>query len=365
MTPSLFLYLVTGMLAPAMGFTGVFATLGYWGVLTARHGIAEGRVAVPRFVYILIPSFVAAVALGARGWRHPYDLKDPLALLLYFAVVPWLLCVLALRDPGWLPAAWRTVRALFALLSAGIVLWAVAAGVDWQRNYVLIPALHKNAVAATYEVLLLAVMLERRHGGARAAVAGIGLACLTLVGSRTALALAALATSIVLLRWWGVALAAGAAAAGAAAAAAAATSALTLESPFRNVALRLVLWAQAWEEITASTGQFWLGVGPGTFAPLLDLPGLGGIESPHNMVLQWWHSYGLLGLLILLAFFLWIARRFGIARSPFLAGFWLFNLHALFDVGWVKGAGFVASAALGLGIADAIRQQRSVVQLDA
>jgi O-antigen ligase len=133
---------------------------------------------------------------------------------------------------------------------------------------------------------------------------------------------------------------------------------LNLESPLRNMVLRLLLWAQAWNEITASPTSVWLGVGPGTFAAAADLPGLEGIESPHNMLLQWWHSYGLLGLLLFAGFLAWLLRRFRVTSSPFLAAFWLFNLHALFDVGWVKGAGFVASVALGLGMADVARRER-------
>jgi len=214
--------------------------------------------------------------------------------------------------------------------------------------------LHKNAVGPDYEVLLIPVLLDQPTRGRRLLCAAVGLVCLVLVGSKATIVLTTAAVAILLFRWMGVA----AVVLAAVPALAMSLGALNLESPLRNAVLRFVLWAQAWDEITASPTHFWLGVGPGTFKALVDLPALVGIESPHNMLLQWWHSYGLLGLLLLTGFFGWLLRRFGATSSPFLLAFWLFNLHALFDVGWVKGAGFVASAALGLGIADVARRER-------
>lgn len=354
MSPSVLFYLFAGALVPTIGFFTVSAIVGYWLVLASRHGIAGGRVWIPRYPLILVPLLLVVTALGGLTWQRPTDLKDPLALVLFFAVVPALLCALALRDDDWLDAARRTFFLAFVIASATIISWALFAGVNWQRNYFLFQTLHKNAVGPVYEVLLLAVTLDQHHRGRRLLYAATGLACLVLVGSKTALVLAAAAMAILLLRWWGVALVVLAAVP----AVAISLGSLDLESPLRTAVLRFVLWTQAWNEITASSSHLWLGVGPGTFAALTDLPGLVGIQSPHNMLLQFWHSYGLLGLLLLTGFFAWLLRRFGVTRSPFLAAFWLFNLHALFDVGWVKGAGFVASAALGLGIADVAHRER-------
>lgn len=356
MIPSLLLYLFMGAVTPATGFAGVFSVLGYWTLVASRHGVVEGRVLIPRFVQLLAPLFLILVALEAPVWRHPIDPKDPLALLLFLGAVPALLASFALRDDSWLAAAHRTFRVAFVVFSTLILVWGVGAGIDWQRNFVLSPGLHKNAVAASYEVLMVVVILDERRPAGRLLVAGVSLACLVFVGSKTALGLALAAIAIALLGWWGMALVAVAAVATVVLFA----GAPDLEGPLRTAVLRFILWAQAWDEITASRAHFWLGRGPGTFAAAVDLSGLHGIRSPHNILLGFWHAYGLLGLLLFAAFFAWLLRRFGITGSPFLAAFWLFNVHALFDVGWVKGAGFLASAALGLGIAEVARRERAI-----
>jgi len=354
MNPSLFLYLFAGALVPSIGFAAVSAVVGYWVVLVSRHSIVEGRLWLPHYPQVLVPLFLVVVALGMLTWQRPVDFKDPLALMLFFAVLPALVCALALRDDGWMDAARRTFFLAFVVASAAIIVWTLFAGVDWQRNYALLRTLHKNAVGPDYEVLLIPAMLDQHTRGRRLLCAAVGLVCLVLVGSKTAIVLTTAAVAILLFRWLGVA----AVVLAAVPVVAMSLGSLTLESPLRNAVLRFVLWAQAWDEITASPTHLWLGVGPGTFTALVDLPGLVGLDSPHNMLVGWWHSYGLLGLLLLTGFLGWLLRRFGVTTSPFLAAFWLFNLHALFDVGWVKGAGFVASAALGLGMADVARRER-------
>jgi O-antigen ligase len=354
MSPSLLLYLIAGALVPTIGFAAVSTGIGYWVVLVSRHGIVEGRLWLPRYPQILVPLFLVVVALGMLTWQGPVDLKDPLALILFFAVVPALVCAQALRDDDWLDAARRTFFLAFVVASVAIIAWTLWAGVDWQRNYFLFRTLHKNAVGPVYEVLLLAVTLHQPTRGRRLLCAAAGLVCLVLVGSKTALVLSLAAVAILLFRWLGAA----ALVLAAVPAVTISLGSLNLESPVRTVVFRFVLWAQAWYEITASPSHLWLGAGPGAFAAVAGLPGLVGIQSPHNMLLQWWHSYGLLGLLLFSGFFAWLLRRFGVTSSPFLAAFWLFNLHALFDVGWVKGPGFVASVALGLGIADVARRER-------
>jgi hypothetical protein len=158
---------------------------------------------------------------------------------------------------------------------------------------------------------------------------------------------------VILFRWVGVALVAG----GLAMSLGFIRANLALDAALETVVQRFILWAHAWDQITASSATWWFGVGPGTFLAPLQIESLEGIAGTHNIVLQLWHSYGLLGLVLFTYLFWRLFRRFGFARSPFVAAFWLFNVHALFDVGWVKGPGFVASAALGLGIADVLLRE--------
>lgn len=353
MIPSLLFYLAAGALAPAVGFPPVALALVIWGAVFARRSVLDGRTIVSTTLLLFVPVFIALVAVSAPRWEPGFDVKDPVALLLFFCVVPSLVVAFAQRDPTWLDAARRTVGVAFVLSSGAIALWATIYGVDWERPYFLLRVLHKNGVAATYEVLMLATLLEQRAWHRRAGVAAIGLICLALTGSKTGLGIALVITTVVLLRWVGVALVVG----GLAASLGFIRANLALGGPLETAVQRFILWAQAWDDITASSSHWWFGVGPGTFTAPVVIKDLAGIAGTHNMILQFWHSYGLLGLALFALFFAHLARRFGFARSPFLGAFWLFNLHAMFDVGWVKGAGFVASAALGLGIADVLRRE--------
>lgn len=365
--PSLALFLCAGALAPAIGFTGVMLIVAYWSALVVRHGVVDGRLLIPNFVRFLSPMFLVIVGFGVLVWERPFDAKDPAALMLFFVVIPALLCALAMDDYRWLKSSLTTWRVVFAVWSVAVVSWAVVAGVDWQRDHFFLDTLNKNSIGASYEVVMLAVLLNERGFGRRMWTGVVGLLCLALIGSKTALVLTTLVTVIALFGWVGV----GVVLIGVTSVAIAfislgslSFSPVELNSPISTAFHRIILWAQAWDEITASPRQFWLGVGPGTFRSVVTELGLEGLGGTHNIVLELWHSYGLLGLSLFLGWFVAIGRRFGVVSSPFLTAFWLFNLHALFDVGWVKGAGFIASAALGLGMADASwRAKDSVLAL--
>lgn len=353
MSLSLLLYLSAGALAPAIGFSGVGFALVIWGALVTRRSILDGRAIMSRALLLFVAAFLVLVVVGYPRWEQPVDLKDAAAVLVFFAVVPTLMVSLSLRDDRWRDAARVTLAFAFVAFSILIVAWAAVYGVDWRRNIFLLPSLHKNGVAATYEVLLLTTLLDRRAWHQRAGVAAVGLLCLALVGSKTALGLALIMITIILFRWVGAA----AVLIVLAASFGFIRANLALEGPLETAVQRFILWAHAWDQINESAGHFWFGVGPGTFVAPVQVQSLAGIAGTHNIILQFWHSFGLLGLLLFSLFFLHVARRFGFARSPFLAAFWLFNLHAMFDVGWVKGAGFVAAAALGLGIADVLARE--------
>jgi O-antigen ligase len=358
MIPSLFFYLAAGALAPAVGFSGVALAVGFWAALVGRRSVLDGRTLVSGALLWFVPLFLVLVIVSAPRWDPPFDLKDPFALILFFCVIPSLLVALCLRDEGWLDAARRTVRVAFVLTSVAALVWGAAFGVNWDRNYFFLPILHKNSVAAVYEVLLMASLLHERWWHRRAALAGVGLLCLAVVGSKTALGLALAMIAVILFRWVGVALVAG----GLAASLGFIRANLALNAALETVVQRFILWAHAWDQITASSSHWWFGVGPGTFVAPVQIESVEGIAGTHNLILQLWHSYGLLGLVLFGVLFWRLYRRFGFARSPFLMAFWLFNLHAMFDVGWVKGPGFVASAALGLGIADVLRRESQAAQ---
>jgi len=110
----------------------------------------------------------------------------------------------------------------------------------------------------------------------------------------------------------------------------------------------VLLWQNAISDILASIKNTLIGLGPGMFSATTREFALYGKEAIHNYYLQFAHSYGLLGLVALAGYLLHIFSRYGVLRSGPAAAFWVFNAHAVFDVGWVAGTGLMASLMIAL-----------------
>jgi hypothetical protein len=115
---------------------------------------------------------------------------------------------------------------------------------------------------------------------------------------------------------------------------------------------RLLLWTDALEEITRSWKRFFFGYGPGQYTSDVQQYDLSGQKDVHNYFLKIVHSFGVTTLTVIGSYFLWIFRRFGVLTSGSVAAFWIFNMHATFDVGWVTGQGFIASLVLGMTLSE-------------
>lgn len=341
------LLVAASLLSQALTAGPVAFVLLAWVSVLAVGAVSGERVPVVPALWRFLAAFGALALAEWPFWGGSYRMSNLLGAVAFLFLIPSIVVALSLSRPGVLRAMSQGVVAAFWLFSACVLVYGLGAGIDLQRDMIFVPDMQKNGVGAIYELLFLYTFGAAR-GNVRTQLAALLVACpaLLVIGSKTALALGLLFAIGMWARWLFVA--------GAPAALVGVIwEALRFdyESSLRTAAFRLLTWQQAWHEITASPRAFWLGNGPAAFVGKLTQFESGGLPGTHNIILQFWHGYGLVGLLLIAGFFLWVWRRFGFMATPGIACFWLFNAHALFDVGWVNGPGFVASLVFGLGIA--------------
>ncbi len=341
-------FIAASFLSQALGFVPIGLILLPWtALLLSRAASGQGLALVPRLWRFLL-LFGALALAESLTWAGAYRVSNLLGTITFLVAVPSIVVSLAVDQPGALRQMERGVIWSFWAFSLSTLVYGLGAGIDLQRDVIFVPGMQKNGVGAIYEMLFLYTFASaRRNALVQLAAFFTAMIALLIIGSKTAIALSLLFAVGLWARWLFVA--------GAPAVLAGVIwEALKFdyESSLRTAAFRLLTWRQAWQEIDASPRTLLFGNGPATFAwrlPFADRP----TEGAHNIILQFWHDYGLLGLLVVALLFGWVWRRFGVLTIPGIACFWLFNLHGLFDVGWVKGPGFVAGLVLGLGMAAA------------
>ncbi len=350
MSLSVIAFVAASLLSQALGLGPVvLVLLGWLAVLGLAAASGERLALLPKLL-----SFAAMFTMVALAesflWSPGYDPKDFAATLLFFFVIPSAVLSMTIGRSGILRQLAVGLVGAFWLLSVCVLTYGLFAGIDLQRDVLFVPGLQKNGLAGAYEVLFLFTFASAARPLTRLISLVTALTALAIIGSKTAFALSLLfalglwsrrvfvvAAPVVLVAviW----------------------QALQFDptSSLRTAGFRLLTWAQVWEEISGSTSALLFGNGPGTFVSKIQLFGMEGLHGAHNMILQFWHGYGLVMVVLILCFLLWLWRRFGFFSSPGMTAFWLFNFHALFDVGWVKGPGFVASLVFGVGLAESIR----------
>jgi O-antigen ligase len=349
-------FIAAAFLSPALGFGPiVLIVLSWMALLITRAASGQGLALVPMLWRFLLV-FGAVVLAESPTWGGAYRVSNLLGTITFVVAIPSIVVSLAVGQPGALRYMERGVIVSFWAFSVTTLVYGLGAGIDLQRNVIFIPDMQKNGVGTIYEMLFLYVFASaRRNVLMQLAALLTGIPALLIIGSKTALALSFLFALGLWARWLFVV--------GAPAAFGGVIwEALKFdyESTLRTAAFRLLTWRQAWQEIDASPQTLLFGNGPATFMSRLPFSETT-TTGAHNIVLQFWHDYGLVGLVVVALLFGWVWRRFGMLTIPGIACFWLFNFHALFDVGWVNGPGFVAGLVLGLGMAAAYQAQPVMV----
>lgn len=346
MTASIVAFVAASFLSQALGFGPIVLVLAAWlALLVTRAASGHGLARVPTLWHFFLLFGALAVA-ESPAWGGAYRVTNFLGTLTFLFAIPSIIIGLSVGQPGALRQMERGVIVSFWVFSLCTLVYGLGAGIDLDREAVFVPDMQKNGVGAIYELLFFYTFASaRRNLLVQLAALLTATPALLIIGSKTAIALSLLFAMGLWARWLFVV---------------GAPTALVgviwealkfdYESSLRTAAFRLLTWQQAWQEIAASTQTLLFGNGPATFVSKISVL-VEEIPGTHNIVLQFWHDYGLVGLFVMTLLFGWIWRRFGVLASPGIACFWLFNLHGLFDVGWVNGPGFVAGLVLGLGIA--------------
>ncbi len=345
-TASIVAFVAASFLSQGLGFGPIILILAAWlALLVTRAASGHGLARVPTLWHFFL-LFAALAVAESPAWGGAYRVTNFLGTLTFLFAIPSIVIGLSVGQPGALRQLERGLIASFWIFSTCTLVYGLGAGIDFDRYVVFVPNMQKNGVGAIYEMLFLYTFASaRRNVLMQLGALFTAVPALLVIGSKTAIALSLLFAISLWARWLFVV--------GAPAALVGVIwEALKFdyESSLRTAAFRLLTWQQAWREIAASTQTFFFGNGPATFISRISVF-VEEIPGTHNIVLQFWHDYGLTGLLVMVLLFGWIWRRFGVLASPGIACFWLFNLHGLFDVGWVNGPGFVAGLVLGLGIA--------------
>lgn len=331
---------------PLIGYPGLLFILGLWLFYPVMSWTRELR--IPATTLLLAFGLTATVGTSALFWQANSDLKDVVGLYTFFVIIPSLYL-----------AAYRSIDNLgthvnYALhvaffgTSVIVLIDIFINGFSFYRSQIL--GLNKNGVSFFFEVIYCYLLFNSRNGSGwwTATVIGVGLTTLFFIFSKTAIGFGVVFTlgyfssglfvfSLVLIGVIGV-------------------SIMLFFDRSSLLVLgtaidRLLLWTDALEEITRSWTRFFFGYGPGQYVSDVQQYALADKKNIHNYFLQIAHGFGTITLTVIVLYFFWIFRQFGVLTSGPVAAFWIFNLHATFDVGWVTGQGFLASLVLGMILA--------------
>lgn len=273
-----------------------------------------------------------------------YDKMDVAAILLFFVITPYTVSNFLKANRNFIHYVNNVLFANFWFFSSFLILFGLANGINLDRE--LIFGIHKNGWAYLYEMLFIYIIYHNINSGKlkKGILIFVGFLSLLIAGSKTSIALVLFlfigllgtyafyfALSILLVAVLYV------------------FYNLVYDVTFLKTAVfRLQLWSKAIEEITKSWETIFFGNGPGTFVFDYNLPGVYLKENVHNYYLQYIYSYGILSFIV---FFIYLIKLIPFRKMvlyPSVMVIVIFTLHSFFDVGWVKGQGYLASVFLGL-----------------
>lgn len=305
----------------------------------------DGVPVIPRVLLILALLFTVVISVDLLFWPGAYDSKDIVGLYLFYIIIPSIYVSLNKSFDNVGAYTDKAIAIFFFIVSAGVVIDIVISGFSVYRSTIF--GFNKNAVAFFFEVLYCYLLFESRDrsGMWTATIMSVGMVTLMLIFSKTSIAFGLVFTmgyvfpQLFLPALFGLGVVGGV---------------LTFTYDRASLTVlgtavdRALLWFDAIDKITHSWTRFLFGYGPGTFVSTVSQFSLAGKTAIHNYFLQIAHGFGAVMLAVILGFFYWIYRRFGVIRSGAAAAFWIFNMHSFFDVGWVTGQGFLASLIVGL-----------------
>jgi hypothetical protein len=349
-------YTITAMVVKFTNvlFGVILFVLFVWLSFPTVRGYTKLHLDTTRYPLAFGASFVGFLIVASPFWEGGVDLRDPIGVILFYVLIPlsvFYLCRLKQKVKKRVYAAFVFLFALFFVLALGKI---ASQGIDlgYGRFYFH----NKNTAGMFFEVVYCYVLFEEKDRPWYQSLLIIAAGGITLISiaSKTSIAFCSVFTLGLLSRrlfWWGMIVLG--------IAGSYVTFTLVDIQGLATAYQRLLLWNDAFQKLTTSWSSILFGYGPGTYSSGVRQLGLYGKEAIHNYYIQYAYSYGVPALGALGLYLFQIFRRFGVIRNGATAGFWVFNAHAVFDVGWVAGAGLLASLMLGLLLS--ITLQRSAV----
>lgn len=301
----------------------------------------------PSFIGILTYGGAVAVLmwLASRSWDPEFTLGRCFGTLGYLFILPALWFAVGKRRWAY-EAGLAGARYAFVGLSLYVLAYVARNGFDLSRAN--IGDFQKNTIGLGLTPLSLCWLFSFKTLKARIAAGVAALLVLVISGSKTAVLVVLVATVgsafgpgwIFLLSL--ASLATGYLAAGR----------LYYIHGFETIYQRKMLMDEALGLVCLSRRTFWFGYGPDRFQSEYQVFGLDKLTSSHNAVLDFWYSFGLIVACAIVVYLGWFLLRCWRRSSPFCIGFCAFMAHSMFDVGWVRGPGFVAAIVMGFAYAE-------------
>jgi hypothetical protein len=328
------------------GYTGLAFVLGLWFAYPALS--RKQAFMIPKATLVFAVVLSLTVVASAFFWERGADVKDVVGLYAFYVFIPTLYIATNRTLENLNTYVHRALKILFFATAGAVGIDFIFNGFALYESSIL--GLNKNAVAFFFEVIYCYMLFESHDMSSRwtATIIGVGLATLFAIFSKTAIGFGVVFTLgyFSSLLFWLSLLSIGVVGA-------------SITFLFERASLvvlrtavdRALLWSDALREVLESWTRFLFGYGPGNYVSDIQAYGLVRKEAIHNYYLQIAHGFGAATLTVILSYFFWVYQRFGVLTSGPVAAFWIFNLHATFDVGWVTGQGFLASLILGVILA--------------
>jgi hypothetical protein len=298
-------------------------------------------------IYVFLTILFITILVSFPHWKTPFDWKDIVALFLYFGVIPTVISSLNNNFSDTQIIFINSVKIFFLIFVTFILLYGCFYGIDFNRSNLLNFGIkNKNGFSFIFEILFIFTLYSSNKNKNSIFIITqifLGFICSLIIGSKTSIFLIFIFSFIYyfhyLLRPLFV------------------TTLLGMISFYllyqygcfialKTAFSRFLLWNEALNEIFNNYNTFLWGNGPGTFKSKLHFIDLYEISSPHNYLIHIFHSYGIIVLSLLLFYF---KRTFNLLKKnpPFYYSFMIYFIHSFFDVGFVKGPGFVAALIIG------------------
>lgn len=313
------------------------------------------RIIFRREVMILgaLGLFVGSMmVLASRAWVNGFSLDRCLAILGYLFFLPAVWAGIAREGKEYDSIL---IGVHIFVLSASVAIVAEGLRPELTFTRILNANIHKNTIGLTLTPLLLVWIFSFNKLAYRILAAALALIVLTVLLSKASILVVLimmfsemLTPVVCMIVCWAVFIVGYMA-----------RDSLYYVNFFDTIFQRSLLMEEAWAELVVSDQTFMMGIGPGMFRSKLLVFGLEENTSSHNAILDIWCGFGFIVTAIIVVYLVVFFYKLRACRGPFLIGFCGFFAHSMFDVGWVRGPGFIAAIVMGAALAEFARVRAS------